>query len=246
MSAPAESPGPVVAVVDDEPEIRETIEEYLQMNGFAVVTAGDGRALRSLLQDRAVDLVLLDLNMPGEDGLSLARFLRAETRAAIIMLTAAGSVVDRIVGLEMGADDYIPKPVDLRELLARVRAVLRRAGQPAAAGNGQAATADEDSLCFAGHRLDLGAHRLYAPDGREIVLTGMEFDLLRAFAEHPNRVLSRDQLLEMAHHRSWEPFDRSIDIRIARLRRKLERDPAKPELIKTVRGAGYLFAVQPR
>jgi two-component system phosphate regulon response regulator OmpR len=230
-----------VAVVDDEPEIRETIQEYLEMNGLNVVTAGDGVALRALVDERPLDLVLLDINMPGENGLSLARFLRERTNVGIIMLTAAGNVVDRVVGLEMGADDYIPKPVDLRELLARVRAVLRRAGKAVEAPG---AAADEDSVSFAGFKLDLATHKLFAPDGREIVLTSMEFDLLRAFVEHPNRVLSRDQLLEMAHHRSWEPFDRSIDIRIARLRRKLERDPGKPALIKTVRGAGYLFSTQ--
>jgi two-component system phosphate regulon response regulator OmpR len=231
-----------VAVVDDEPEIRETIQEYLEMNGLDVVTAGDGVGLRALVEAGPLDLVLLDINMPGENGLSLARFLRERTQVGIIMLTAAGSVVDRVVGLEMGADDYIPKPVDLRELLARVRAVLRRSDRahPATA---QAAD-DGDAVRFCGFTLDLATHKLYGPDGHEIVLTSMEFDLLRAFVEHPNRVLSRDQLLEMAHHRSWEPFDRSIDIRIARLRRKLERDPGKPAMIKTVRGAGYLFSTQ--
>ena len=232
-----------VAVVDDEPEIRETIQEYLEMNGLNVVTAGDGVALRELVEAQRLDLVLLDINMPGENGLSLARFLREHTEVGIIMLTAAGSVVDRVVGLEMGADDYVPKPVDLRELLARVRAVLRRTGKEAAPAT--ADTADSgDALRFCGFTLDLATHKLFGPDGREIVLTSMEFDLMRAFAEHPNRVLSRDQLLEMAHHRSWEPFDRSIDIRIARLRRKLERDPGKPAMIKTVRGAGYLFSTQ--
>lgn len=233
-----------VAVVDDEPEIRETIQEYLEMNGLEVLTAGDGVALRALVDERPLDLVLLDINMPGENGLSLARFLREHTKVGIIMLTAAGSVVDRVVGLEMGADDYIPKPVDLRELLARVRAVLRRSGRGETAAAPAQGDSDGDAVRFCGFTLDLATHKLYGPDGHEIVLTSMEFDLLRAFVEHPNRVLSRDQLLEMAHHRSWEPFDRSIDIRIARLRRKLERDPGKPALIKTVRGAGYLFSTQ--
>ncbi len=237
----AESEAALVAVVDDEPGIRETIQEYLEMNGIEVVTAGDGEALRALVAERVPDLVLLDLNMPGENGLSLARFLHEQTDAGVIMLTAASGVADRVVGLEMGADDYIPKPVDLRELLARVRAVLRRSPK-AAAEAGAPAPENPDQINFVGFTLDLGTHKLHDADGREIVLTSMEFDLLRAFLEHPNRVLSRDQLLEMAHHRSWEPFDRSIDIRIARLRRKLERDPSKPALIKTVRGAGYLFS----
>ncbi|MEQ9639263.1 MAG: response regulator [Alphaproteobacteria bacterium] len=238
----AESEAALVVVVDDEPGIRETIQEYLEMNGIEVVSVGDGVALRALVAERVPDLVLLDLNMPGENGLSLARFLRDTTEAGIIMLTAASSVVDRVVGLEIGADDYIPKPVDLRELLARVRAVLRRSPRATAAASGAPAADNPDQISFADFTLDLGTHKLHDAEGRDIVLTSMEFDLLRAFVDHPNRVLSRDQLLEMAHHRSWEPFDRSIDIRIARLRRKLERDPSKPALIKTVRGAGYLFS----
>jgi two-component system phosphate regulon response regulator OmpR len=177
--------------------------------------------------------------MPGEDGLSLARFLRANTKIGIVMLTAAGEVVDRIVGLEMGADDYLPKPVDMRELLARVRAVLRRT-QTAAEVGAVAAPATR-KVRFGACQLDLDAHRLYDLEGEEVAITSMEFDLLKAFAEHPNRVLSRDQLLDLAHNRDWEPFDRSIDIRIARLRRKVETDPSKPQVIKTVRGAGYIF-----
>lgn len=226
-----------VVVVDDEPDIRETLREYLDMQGFRVSTAGDGCALRTLVAENDdIALVVLDINMPGEDGLSLARFLREQTGIAIIMLTAAGETVDRIVGLEMGADDYMVKPFDLREVLARVRAVLRR-------GVAQAAeAASESQRVMLGDRvLDIDAHKLFDPDGAEIPITAMEFDLLKAFAEHPHRVLNRDQLLELAHHRSWEPFDRSIDIRIARLRRKIERDPAKPQVIKTVRGAGYVF-----
>ena len=177
--------------------------------------------------------------------LSLARFLRETQDVGIIMLTAAGDVVDRIVGLEMGADDYLAKPVDLREFLARVKAVLRRSAAKAA-GAGEGAEGAEgvavSEARFGACRLDLDAHKLFDAEGAEIPITSMEFDLLKAFAEHPNRVLSRDQLLDMAHDRDWEPFDRSIDIRIARIRRKVERDPAKPQVIKTVRGAGYLFA----
>jgi DNA-binding response OmpR family regulator len=229
-----------IIVVDDEPEICELLADYLGHAGFRVSTAGDGAAMRGLLEEQAADLVILDINMPGEDGLSLARYLRANTKIGIIMLTAAGEVVDRIVGLEMGADDYLPKPVDMRELLARVRAVLRRVQRaPEPAGGAQAP--DARKIHFGACQLDLDAHKLYDAAGEEVPITSMEFDLLKAFAEHPNRVLSRDQLLDLAHNRDWEPFDRSIDIRIARLRRKVETDPSKPQVIKTVRGAGYIF-----
>jgi DNA-binding response OmpR family regulator len=228
-----------IVVVDDEPEICEMLRDYLGHAGFAVRTAQDGEAMRRILEEQPADLVILDINMPGEDGLSLARFLRANTRVGIVMLTAAGEVVDRIVGLEMGADDYLPKPVDMRELLARIRAVLRRmqTARPAA-GEGEAAAR---KIRFGGCQLDLEAHELYDADGQEVAITSMEFDLLKAFADNPNRVLSRDQLLDLAHNKNWEPFDRSIDIRIARLRRKIEADPGKPQVIKTVRGAGYIF-----
>jgi two-component system phosphate regulon response regulator OmpR len=228
-----------IIVVDDEPEICEMLADYLGHAGFKVSTAENGAAMRRLLEDQAADLVILDINMPGEDGLSLARFLRANTKIGIVMLTAAGEVVDRIVGLEMGADDYLPKPVDMRELLARVRAVLRRT--QTAAEVGEVAAPATRKVRFGACQLDLDAHRLYDLEGEEVAITSMEFDLLKAFAEHPNRVLSRDQLLDLAHNRDWEPFDRSIDIRIARLRRKVESDPSKPQVIKTVRGAGYIF-----
>jgi two-component system phosphate regulon response regulator OmpR len=229
-----------IVVVDDEPEICEMLADYLGHAGFEVSTAEDGRAMRRILEERAADLVILDINMPGEDGLSLARYLRANSKVGIVMLTAAGEVVDRIVGLEMGADDYLAKPVDMRELLARIRAVLRRSpAGPAPAGEERPAPTHKVRLGAC--ELDLDAHRLYAIDGEEVPITSMEFDLLKAFAEHPNRVLSRDQLLDLAHNKDWEPFDRSIDIRIARLRRKIESDPAKPQVIKTVRGAGYIF-----
>jgi DNA-binding response OmpR family regulator len=226
-----------IIVVDDEPEICSMLADYLGHAGYVVSTAGDGGAMRRILEERPADLVILDINMPGEDGLSLARYLRANVKVGIVMLTAAGEVVDRIVGLEMGADDYIAKPVDLRELLARVRAVLRRV--PAAPPEGSEAPPHQ--IHFGPCRLDLDAHKLYDADGEEVPITSMEFDLLKAFADHPNRVLSRDQLLDLAHNKGWEPFDRSIDIRIARLRRKVEADPGKPQVIKTVRGAGYIF-----
>jgi len=230
-----------IIVVDDEPEICEMLSDYLGHAGFAVSTAEDGAAMRRVLEERPADLVILDINMPGEDGLSLARYLRANVKVGIVMLTAAGEVVDRIVGLEMGADDYLAKPVDLRELLARIRAVLRRVPAETAAAGGAQPAAATHQVRFGACKLDLDAHKLFDPEGEEVPITSMEFDLLKAFADHPNRVLSRDQLLDLAHNKDWEPFDRSIDIRIARLRRKIEADPAKPQVIKTVRGAGYIF-----
>ena len=232
---------PHILVVDDEPEIRDMLQEYLTLRGFEVSTAEDGVALRRAIAERRVDIVLLDISMPGEDGLSLARFLRDNTSVGIIMLTAAGEVVDRVVGLEVGADDYLAKPVDLRELLARVKAVARRLHERRAA-KPEEAPRPPNEVPFGNCRLNLDSHKLFDGEGEEIPLTSMEYDLLKAFAEHPNRVLSRDQLLDMAHHRSWEPFDRSIDIRIVRIRRKIEEDPAKPQVIKTVRGAGYIYS----
>jgi DNA-binding response OmpR family regulator len=230
-----------IVVVDDEPDVRETIQEYLTIQGYRVTALDGGKALRQLVEaEEELDLAILDITMPGEDGLSLARFLREHSDLGIIMVTASGETLDRIIGLEMGADDYLPKPVDLRELLARVKAVLRRRIPGA---TGKPGSPDElPRVAFGRCQLDLEGHKLYDEDGDEIPLTAMEFDLLKAFAERPNRVLSRDQLLELAHNRGWEPFDRSIDIRIARLRRKVERDPGKPQTIKTVRGAGYIFA----
>ncbi|MCG8691534.1 MAG: response regulator [Minwuiales bacterium] len=230
-----------IVVVDDEPEIREMIREYLELRGFVVSEAEGGEALRRIVDEHSVDLVLLDITMPGEDGLSLARYLRETTSVGIMMLTAAGEVVDRVIGLEIGADDYLAKPVDLRELLARVKAVLRRLGiqeQLVVDATAQAMNEVQFGTC----RLNLDAHKLFDSEGMEVPLTSMEFDLLKAFAEHPNRVLSRHQLLDMAHNRGWEPFDRSIDIRIARIRRKVEADASKPQVIKTIRGAGYMYA----
>ena len=232
-----------IIVVDDEPGIRETLEEYLSMQGFAVTAVDGGPALRRAVASHPVDLVLLDLNMPGEDGLSLTRYLRSETKAGVIMVTAAGESVDRILGLEMGADDYIAKPFDLRELLARVRSVLRRiqpAPAAAAAPTGAPAAA-HGQVVFGKCRLEIAAQRLIDENGIDVPLTAMEFDLLKAFSQHPRQVLSRDRLLDLAHNRDWEPFDRSIDVRITRLRRKIETDPAKPQVIKTVRGAGYMY-----
>ena len=235
------SDDPHIVVVDDEEDVRDTLQDYLSQQGFRVSALDGGVALRGLVEaDEPFDIAILDITMPGEDGLSLARFLRERTQVGIIMVTASGGTVDRIVGLEMGADDYVAKPVDLRELLARIKAVLRRTA--AMAGSADAGDDESRIVPFGQCRLDLDAHKLQDEDGKEVPLTAMEFDLLKAFAERPNRVLTRDQLLELAHNRGWEPFDRSIDIRIARIRRKVERDPGKPQVIKTVRGAGYIFA----
>ncbi|MGI9452910.1 MAG: response regulator [Geminicoccaceae bacterium] len=230
-----------IVVVDDEPEIRTMLQDYLSHAGFKISLADGGERLKAIVREEEVDLVVLDVNMPGEDGFALAKYLKAErSTIAIVMLTAAGDVLDRVVGLEMGADDYIAKPVDLRELLARIRAVLRRATSRSEDVHDQG-DRTPSITSFGDFRLDMEAHRLYATDGSEVPLTSMEFDLLKAFADHPNQVLSRDQLLDLAHNKDWEPFDRSIDIRIARLRRKIEDDATKPQIIKTVRGAGYIF-----
>jgi two-component system phosphate regulon response regulator OmpR len=228
-----------IVIVDDDPDLRDTLHEYFEANGFKVSSVHDGAGMRRVLKDSPADIFIMDLHLPGEDGLALTRELRAESKAGIIMLTGIGDTVDRIVGLEMGADDYLAKPVDLRELLARVKSVLRRS-QGSADGAAPAAPAAE-RVRMGQCTLDLAAHRLYDAEGKEIPLTSMEFDLLKAFAQHPNRVLSRDQLLDLAHNRDGDVFDRSIDVRITRIRKKIEADPEKPQVLKTVRGAGYMF-----
>lgn len=231
-----------VLVVEDDPDVRAMIAEYLTGHGYDVAQAESGEAMRAAIAVRLPDVVLLDVRLGGEDGLSLARYLREHYDLGIIMVTAAGEVVDRVVGLEVGADDYVAKPFDPRELMARLKSVLRRvkgrAGERPGAARGQAAG---KRLQIGAHVLDLAAHRLVDAGGEEIPLTTMEFDLLRVFAEHPNQVLSRDRLLTLTRNRDWEPFDRSIDIRIARLRRKIEPDAEHPTLIRTVRGAGYMY-----
>ena len=240
MSWMPTEPNHHIAVVDDEPDLRSSVAEYLQLQGYTVSQAGDGPQLRAILAGQPVDLVLLDLRMPGEDGLTVLRGVREHFGVPVIMVTAMGDPIDRIVGLEVGADDYVVKPFEFRELLARIRTVLRRAAAPAptvADAAEQPAERTRIGCCT----LDLAARRLFGPDGKDVPLTGMEFDLLRVLVRHPNRVLNRDQLLDLAHHDSWEPFDRSVDIRVARLRKKVERDPAKPEAIRTVRGTGYMF-----
>ena len=227
-----------ILIVEDDRDVRESCREYFTNHGFEVEAVDGGPAMREAVARRVPDLVMLDLRLPGEDGLTLARWLREHHEVAIVMVTAADDIVDRVVGLEVGADDYVAKPFDLRELLARVKSVLRRTrasgtARPAATGK---------RVPIGRFQLDLAGHRLLDGAGADVELTSMEFDLLRVFSEHPNQVLSRDQLLNKTRNRDWEPFDRSIDIRIARLRRKIEVDPERPRLIKTVRGAGYLFA----
>jgi two-component system phosphate regulon response regulator OmpR len=231
-----------IIVVDDEAEVRDMIQEYLSQHGYDVVAAATATGFRAMLQECVPDLVILDVRMPGEDGISLARHVRENYRAGIIMVTAAAAVVDRVVGLEVGADDYVAKPFDPRELLARVKSVLRRVvADRAAAAPALRPEPAPEAIPFGRCVLDLESHKLKTESGEDVPLTSMEFDLLKAFAQHPNRVLTRDQLLDLAHNRDWDPFDRSIDIRIARIRRKIEPDPAKPQTIKTVRGAGYIF-----
>jgi two-component system OmpR family response regulator len=229
-----------ILIVDDDRDIRSLLAEYLENNGYRVFAAADGNAMWPLLEQKKPELLVLDLNMPGEDGLSLCRKLRVTSALPVIMLTARSDPLDRILGLEMGADDYLPKPFEPRELLARIRSVLRRSH---AMPSNQA----EDStrrLRFAGWVLDLSARHLVHPDGQLIMLSGAEFRLLRVFLEHPNRVLNRDQLLGMTQGRDADPFDRSIDIQISRLRQKLGEDARSPQIIKTVRNGGYVLATQ--
>lgn len=229
---------PHILIVDDDREIRELLSRFLLKHGLRVTTANDGRDMRRVLAAAAIDLIVLDLMLPGEDGLSLCRELRARSAIPVIMLTAMKEDVDRIVGLELGADDYLGKPFHPHELLARIKAVLRRAG----GARGRALDDERATVCFAGWRLDLAGRALTSPEGLLVTLTGGEFALLAALVRHPGRVLTRDQLLDLARGRDAQPFDRAIDVQISRLRHKLEADPREPAIIKTVRGGGYLFA----
>ena len=225
-------------LVDDDKELCALLSKFLTRHGYRVSTAHNGREMAAFLETSRVSLVVLDLMLPGEDGLALCRRIRSTSSLPIIMLTAMGDEVDRIIGLEMGADDYIAKVANPRELLARIRAVLRRVGAPdAAAAKGQSRT-----LEFAGWRLDVTHRQLLSPQGALVPLRAGEFELLLAFAERPQRVLSRDMLLDLARGRSASVFDRSIDVQVSRLRRKIEADPKEPELIKTVRSGGYILA----
>ncbi len=235
------TPGNRLLLVEDDPELQSLVSGFLAREGFDVAVAGDGREADRALAASPPDLVILDLMLPGEDGLSICRRLRQATDLPILMLTAKSEDIDRIVGLEVGADDYLGKPFNPRELLARIRAILRRAGRGRADKDDGAAPAPGRVLSFDGWRLALDARQATGPDGREVELTTGEFDLLAVFAGHARRVLSRDQLLEMTQGRSHEPFDRSIDVQVSRLRKKVGAD-----LIRTVRNTGYLFTAEVR
>jgi two-component system, OmpR family, response regulator len=237
-----------IIVVDDEQPAREMVGDYLRMHGFNVSLCDGGKTLRETIAQQVPDLIVLDLNMPEEDGLSIIRHLKKEANVPVIMLTATASAIDRVVGLELGADDYLAKPCELRELLARIRVVLRRSAggqqQPAAPQPVPAApqAPDPKLVRFGTKWLDQDAQVLRDEEGHEHPLTASEYGLLKVFAANPRRVLSRDRLLELANARDAEAFDRAIDLRIMRIRRKIEPDPARPSVIRTVRGGGYLFS----
>jgi two-component system OmpR family response regulator len=227
-------------VVDDDREIRRLLEEYLGQSGYRVTSVADGKAMRRALEAHRIDLVVLDLMLPGEDGLSLCRELRTRSNLPVLMLTARGAEIDRIIGLEMGADDYLAKPFNPRELLARVKSILRRAKSLPP----NLAAAEVTAYRFASWTLDVATRNAIAPDGLVVPLSGAEFRLLRVLLEHPQSVLSRDQLLELVTGREAISFDRSIDVLIGRLRKRLQDDGKEPVLIKTVRGEGYVLAAQ--
>ena len=229
-------------VVDDDPQIRDMLRDYLQDEGFAVIEADSAEAMASALDSTTFDLILLDLILPDADGLSAARELRKTSDVGIIIITGKDEPIDRVVGLELGADDYVTKPFHLRELLARVRSVLRRRTQlatavPAQSGGSRVAT-------FNGWTLDLGARRLFspAPERAEVELGSIEFRLLDMFVKRPNEVLSREEIVRALYNREWQPFDRSIDVQMGRLRKKIELDVRQPDMLRTVRGEGYMFA----
>lgn len=234
-----------ILIVDDDPSVRAMLQEYLGDHGFAVRAVDDGRAMHQEIERELPDLVLLDLRLPGEDGLTLARRLRETVDVGIVMVTASSDVIDRVVGLEVGADDYIAKPFDPRELLARVKSVLRRVqARPPEAATGTDVAPPMLRQRFGRCEIELESRRLFdlTAGGEEVAMTAMEYDLIRIFVANPNRVLSRDQLLLHTRNREWEPFDRSIDIRIGRLRRKVEPDPGgEPRCIRTVRNGGYMY-----
>jgi two-component system OmpR family response regulator len=225
-----------ILIVDDDREIRDLLQEFFRKHGMRVSVAGDSEEMQVAMRRAPVDLIVLDVMLPGKSGLEICRDLRAWSRVPIIMLTAVTETVDRVVGLEMGADDYVPKPFDPRELLARVRAVLRRPAMP-----GAAARPEPQVYKFAGWTLDCARRRLVAPGDVRVELTTAEFNLLQALVKSAQRVLSRDQLMELAGNENEYGYDRSVDILVSRLRRKMEDDPRSPKLILTVRGGGYQF-----
>jgi two-component system, OmpR family, response regulator len=233
-----------IIIVDDEAPAREMVGDYLKMHGFNVTLCDGGKSLRTAIESAMPDLVVLDLNMPEEDGLSIIRDLKSRGNVPVIMLTATASPIDRVVGLELGADDYVAKPCELRELMARIRSVLRRSGPARAHGaeGGGTKSAKEPLVRFGTKWLDLQAQALRDDEGNEHPLTASEFGLLKVFAANPKRVLSRERLLELANARDAEAFDRAVDLRIMRIRRKIEVDPTKPAVIRTIRGGGYLFS----
>lgn len=234
---------PHIIVVDDEAPAREMVGDYLRMHGFNVTLCDGGASLRKTIADALPDLVVLDLNMPEEDGLSIVRDLKARSNVPVIMLTATASAIDRVVGLELGADDYLAKPCELRELMARIRSVLRRS-QPKVDNSAPATTANSSRnlVKFGTKWLDIDAQLLRDDDGHEHTLTASEYGLLKVFAANPKRVLSRERLMELANARNSEAFDRAIDLKIMQIRRKIEPDPAHPVVIKTIRGGGYVFS----
>lgn len=232
---------PHVVVVDDELDARAMVGDYLRMHGFEVSLCDGGGSLRRRLAEIVPDLIVLDLNMPEEDGLSIVRDLKGRSTIPIIMLTATASPIDRVVGLELGADDYLPKPCELRELVARIRSVLRRAAQGRGPAPEPAAPVPEAGIRFGRMVVDTETLRLRDEAGTEQILTRSEFSLLKAFLDNPKRVLTRERLLDLADARDPEAFDRAIDVRINRIRKKVEPDPGNPRFIKTVRGMGYVF-----
>jgi DNA-binding response OmpR family regulator len=229
-----------IVIVDDDELLRGRLAAYLSSEGYRVTTADSAATFRNIMRNERVDLVLVDITMPGEDGLSLTRFLREQSEIGVVILTGKGDPVERAIGLEVGADDYVAKPFHLRELLARVRSVLRRTRPRSDRSAGTAAPV----VRFAGWRLDLAKRTLTSPHGAAVPLTTAEYRLLEAFVSSPNQVLGRDRLLEVVAGRKWQPYDRTIDQHISRLRRKLEQAPSQPELIKSIRGQGFLFAAE--
>jgi two-component system OmpR family response regulator len=229
------SPMHHILVVEDDSEIRKLVSRFLSANDLRVSTVGDGREMNRTLADARIDLIVLDVMLPGEDGLSICRRLRAASKVPVIMLTAKAEEIDRIIGLEIGADDYLTKPFNPRELLARIRAVLRR-------GNGVEAANRGGARAFDGWRLDPNIRQLHDPNGARVAMTGAEFDLLLVLCDRPRRVLSREQLIDLTRGRAAGPFERSIDVLISRLRQKLERNPKDPVLIQTIRSGGYMFS----
>jgi DNA-binding response OmpR family regulator len=229
-----------IVIVDDDALLRGRLAAYLTSEGYRVTTADSAATFRGIMRRERIDLVLVDITMPGENGLSLTRFLREQSEIGVVILTGKGDPIDRAIGLEVGADDYVAKPFHLRELLARVRSVLRRTRTRPDRHAGAGAPV----VRFAGWRLDLAKRTLTSARGEAVPLTTAEYQLLEAFVAHPNQVLGRERLLQLVVGRKWQPYDRTIDQHISRVRRKLEQDPKQPELIKSIRGQGYLFAAQ--